>query len=84
MKKILLMSAAAVGIFGSIAMTSAASARTVCNDDGRCWHEDTNVGRDIARDLLTGRSAHRDHDWDRHRYDRDYDGPRDRSYDYDR
>jgi len=82
MKKFLLVSATAIGVLGSVAMTSGASAREVCNDYGRCWHEDTNVGRDIARELLRGRSSYRDRDWDhRHRhYERDYDGPREERY----
>ena len=33
--------AALVGVGGLAATSSAASARTVCNSDGDCWHEST-------------------------------------------
>ncbi|WP_036255752.1 hypothetical protein [Methylocapsa acidiphila] len=47
-------------------------ARTVCNDDGRCWREadpDEGVAGGVLRGL-EGRSIHRDDDSDRDRDDR--------------
>jgi len=82
MRRILLFGVAALGIAAySTSVSTSASARTVCNEDGRCWNETTDVGRDIVRGLFQGRSAHRDHDdWVRHR---DYDSVPRRHYDED-
>lgn len=56
-------------------------ARTVCDDDGRCWHESDPAG-EITDDVLRGlegRSIHRDRDIDR---DRDRDRGRGRERDH--
>lgn len=53
--------------------SSIVQARTVCNDDGECWHE-TNPAEDITRGVVggfEGRSIHRDRD-----RDQDRSGPR--------
>lgn len=42
-------------------------ARTVCNDEGECWHQTTPAEGIIGGVLggLEGRSVHRDRDYDR-------------------
>lgn len=52
-------------------------ARTVCDDDGRCWRE-ANPAEDVTGEMLRGfegRSVHRDGDRDHDTY-RDHDHPR--------
>jgi len=64
MMKMLLTGAAALGFFSTAALMSEASARTVCNDHGRCWTENGH-----------GRSAYRGHDWRREYHNRNHEGP---------
>jgi hypothetical protein len=70
--------AALVGVGALAATSSAASARTVCNRDGDCWHESTQYDYPATLGVKfygdDYRATHSDHDRDHYNWRENHDG----------
>jgi len=81
MKNMLLIGAVAASFFTAAAISDA-SARTVCNSFGQCWHQNLHGGLNDGAVINRGRSASHHRNWRHEYHNRAYEGDHHHSTNY--